>query len=465
MMENNQKPTDPSVLSSGLGFSTGRRQFLLGAGAALVLAACGSDDSSPTTTAAAPSGTGAATTQPSGGGQAALDTANPVNIGYVAALTGPVAAYGTQTLNALQLAAKHVNAGGGLLGREVKILALDNESSPDRVPSLMQRLIDDGCSLLFGASASPPTIVAAQTADQLKVPLIVPMEAADAIIGDGRNYVFKVAPSVLRPNGWAAQGIRAVMTGAEKANVPIASAMIIAAAAGAFPDAVKAWERTFAEEYPGVELLRVLTYDEAATNDFAPLVSQAQAANPDLLIFGGNPKGAFAFYPALQQSGWQPKAKMGMLGGNTNTAFIGSVGAAAAEGDIAGNYWTPSLEGKAGSDFSPRQFFDDYVAEFGGEEPDGVGAYYYACMGIAVDAIERAGTADDSEAITVALRQTDISSTSGDSRGLFVVGHGAKFDSTGLNERALGLVTQIQDGLYVPVYPEDVATADIRFNA
>jgi branched-chain amino acid transport system substrate-binding protein len=449
-------------------FVIGRRSLLLGAGAMAVLAACGSDETTsvPDDTTASPDVEPASSTptETSGGGGTELDTSNPVNIGYVAALTGPVAAYGTQTLNALQLAAKHVNATGGIMGREVVIKAVDNESTPDTVPSLMQRLIDDDCSLLFGASASPPTIVAAQTADQLRVPLIVPMEAADAIIGEGRQYVFKVAPSVLHQNGWAAQGVRAVMEGAEKAGETISTALIIAASAGAFPDAIAAWERTFADEYPDVELLNVVTYDEAATSDFAPIVSQAQAENPDLLIFGGNPKGSFAFYPALEQSGWKPKARLGMLGGNTNTAFIETVGESAAEGDIAGNYWTPSLAGKGGGAYSPQQFFDDYKAEYG-ESPDGVGAYYYACMGLAVDAIEKAGTAEDSEAIASALRETDVAGTSGDSRGLFIVAHGAKFDASGLNERAKGLVTQIQGGVFIPVYPESVATADIKFES
>jgi hypothetical protein len=48
---------------------------------------------------------------------------------------------------------------------------------------------------------------------------------------------------------------------------------------------------------------------------------------------------------------------------------------------------------------------------------------------------------------------------------MFIVAHGVKFDEAGLNERATGLVTQIQDGVYIPVYPEDVALADIRIPA
>jgi ABC-type branched-subunit amino acid transport system substrate-binding protein len=418
-----------------------RRTLLLGAGglaAAGVLAACGR-----------------------GGGSAG--DKKPIMIGYVAALTGAVAAYGTQTLNALQMAARDINQRGGILGRPVEIKALDNQSKPDTVPSLMRQLMTEGCHVLFGASASPATIVAAQTADRLKVPLIVPMEAADAIIGEGRQYVFKVAPSVLAENGWAAQTVRAVMGAAEKAGQPPQTIMIMHASTGAFPEARQAWERTLKNEYPKVRILDMIAFDEASTSDYAPLVSRAQAASPDVLFFGGNPQSAFQFYPALHRSGFKPKATVGILGGNTNTKFIETVGAAAAEWDIAGSYWTPKLRGKEGSDFSPQKFFDDYKATYSGQTADGVGAYYYACMGLVADAITNAGTAEDSEKIAQALHDIDIPETGGDSNGMFIVGHGVKFDSKGLNTRAEGLVTQIQNGEYVPVYPESVATGQIVY--
>jgi ABC-type branched-subunit amino acid transport system substrate-binding protein len=349
------------------------------------------------------------------------------------------------------------------MGRQVNIKALDNQSKPDTVPSLMRQLVGDGCHVLFGASASPPTIVAAQTADRLRVPLIVPMEAADAIIGEGRKYVFKVAPSVLAENGWASQTVRAVMAAAEKSGSTPQTAMMIHASSGAYPEARQAWERTFKKEFPQVRMLDIISVDEASTSDYAPLVSRAQSAAPDILLFGGNPQSAFLFYPALERSGFKPKAIVGVLGGNTNTKFIESVGASAAEGDIAGNYWTPKLQSNSGSKFSPQKFYDDYQAAYGGQKPDGVGAYYYACMGLVADAITAAGTAEDSDKIAEALHKIDIAGPGADKNGMFIVGHGVQFNDKGLNTRAEGLVTQIQNGDYVPVYPKAVATGAIVY--
>jgi hypothetical protein len=62
-----------------------------------------------------------------------------------------------------------------------------------------------------------------------------------------------------------------------------------------------------------------------------------------------------------------------------------------------------------------------------------------------------------------ALRSTEFAGLSGDSNGMFIVGHGVKFDARGMNTAADGVVTQIQNGQYVPVFPEAVATATIVY--
>lgn len=419
-----------------------RRNFLFGAGAlgaAGLLAACGDGGSSG-----------------SSGGK------GDIAIGYVAALTGAVAAYGTQTLNALQLAAHDLNSVGGVLGRKVVIKAVDNQSKPDAVPAIMKQLAQEGCRLLLGASASPPTIVAAQTADQIKVPLLIPMEAAEAIIGKGRKYAFKLEPSMLSSSGWAAQSVHAVMAGAKAAGKPVTSVMIVHASLGAYPEAKIAWERVIREDYPDVKLLKSIAYDETSTSDYAPLVSRVAAANPEVLIFGGNPQGAFQFYPALAASGFVPRATVGVLGGNTNTKFV-QTGGKITENDIAGSYWCETLEPKQGSKFGPKKFFDDYVAANKGQKPDGIGACYYSALAVAAEAMEIAGTADDSEAIAQALRKVDFDGLGGDRNGMYLIGHGVKFDGKGFNSKAESLVTQVQDGQFMPVYPKAIATKPIVY--
>ena len=397
-----------------------------------------------------------------GSGSDEEDENGAIKIGVIAALTGIAAPYGTQSLNSFKLAVEDINEAGGIDGRDLEVVALDNRSKPDEVPALMKRLASDGIDLIVGASSTPLTITAAQTADQIKVPLLVPMEAADAIIGEGRKYVYKLAPSVLSEQGWAAQGVRSAMKASEDSGDPVKTASIIYASAGAGPEAAEAWKRTLNEEYPDVEILEETSYDEAVTSDFGPIVAKAEGQNPDLVIFFGNPQGAFLFYPALQESGWRPKLTLGILGGNTNAQFIPTVGAAS-EGDMAGNYWTPLLKSGDNAKQTPEGYAADYAEEYDGQVPDGVGAYYYSSAAVIAEALSNADDISDAEAMAKAMRDVSIDGINGDKLGLYIVSHGVKFDAKGFNERAVGLVTQIQGGKYVPVYPEDVANAPAVF--
>lgn len=425
-------------------FTGGRRSAAkvvsLVAAGALALSACGSGSSN------------------------AADDTGPIKIGVIAALTGIAAPYGTQSLNSFNLAVDDINEAGGVDGRDLEVVALDNRSKPEEVPALMKRLASDGIDLIVGASSTPLTITAAQTADQIKVPLLVPMEAADAIIGEGRDYVYKLAPSILAEQGWAAQGIRAAMEAAEDAGDPVETASIIYVSAGAGPEAYEAWERTLEEEYPEVEILDTTSYDESVNSDFGPIVAEAKAQNPDLIGFFGNPQGAFLFYPALESSGWRPKMTVGVLGGNTNAQFIPTVGDAA-EGDMAGNYWTSLLKPGENANQTPQGYVEDYSEEFDGEVPDGVGAYYYSAAALIAQALADAEDMSDAEGMNQAMNDVEIEGINGDDLGLYIVGHGAKFDDLGFNERAVGLVTQIQDGKYVPIYPEEVADGTAIFPA
>src|SRR5690606_6813311 len=133
------------------------------AAAALVLTACGS-----------------------GSGEGSDD--GPIKIGVIAALTGVAAPYGVQSLNSFKLAVEDINEAGGIDGRDLEVVALDNRSKLGEVPALMRRLVGEDVNIILGASSTPLTATGAQAADQLKVPLLVPMEAGDVIIGEGRKH-------------------------------------------------------------------------------------------------------------------------------------------------------------------------------------------------------------------------------------------------------------------------------------
>lgn len=82
---------------------------------------------------------------------AAAQSVDPVIIGAPLQLTGGAAADGIEFRQGFELAAEEINALGGILGREVRIVTADTESAGDDViTSAGQRLIDrDGASALI----------------------------------------------------------------------------------------------------------------------------------------------------------------------------------------------------------------------------------------------------------------------------------------------------------------------------
>ena len=64
----------------------------------------------------------------------------PLKIGFSMAETGPLAGTGKSALLAMNIWAEDVNAKGGLLGRQVKLVHYDDQSNPANVPALYAKL-------------------------------------------------------------------------------------------------------------------------------------------------------------------------------------------------------------------------------------------------------------------------------------------------------------------------------------
>src|SRR5262245_38805481 len=75
-------------------------------------------------------------------GDAAAQSKAPIKIGFGMALTGPLAPNGKMSLLAMKIWEEDVNAKGGLLGRPVKLIYYDDQSSPSTVPGIYTKLLE-----------------------------------------------------------------------------------------------------------------------------------------------------------------------------------------------------------------------------------------------------------------------------------------------------------------------------------
>src|SRR2546422_9318136 len=79
--------------------------------------------------------------EPEGGGNVGGADTGVIKIGEVGSMTGTEATFGTSSDRGIQLAVKEVNGAGGIKGRQIQVIALDDEGKPEEAATAATRLI------------------------------------------------------------------------------------------------------------------------------------------------------------------------------------------------------------------------------------------------------------------------------------------------------------------------------------
>lgn len=117
-----------------------------------------------------------------------LDMDNPIEIGAVIALTGPLSSYGVEFENGLRMAEEEINNNGGVSGRPIRLIIEDDGGDSKNAVSAASKLINvDGVKYLITAFSSPAQAVApvAQENGVLNIGLTV------SKLGNLGEYIFR----------------------------------------------------------------------------------------------------------------------------------------------------------------------------------------------------------------------------------------------------------------------------------
>jgi branched-chain amino acid transport system substrate-binding protein len=116
-----------------------------------------------------------------------------VKIGLAGPFTDPI---GAPMLRAAELAVAEINGAGGIDGRQVELVALDDHGNPDSAIAVATRLYDSEVSAVVGHLFSSTTIAAAPVYNAPVRPVVAvsPSSSAPEISGAG-DWIFRVCPS------------------------------------------------------------------------------------------------------------------------------------------------------------------------------------------------------------------------------------------------------------------------------
>lgn len=322
-----------------------------------------------------------------------ISESDKIRIGLNYELTGNTATYGTNLKDGVLLAFEEINAAGGVLGKELETVVIDNKSDATESANVSTRLATrENVVALLGPATSGNTKAAIPAAMQNKIPLISASATADDVTLDANGNVKEYAFKTCFNNSF--QGV--MMAQFAYNDLGLRKAAVLADTTSDYAQGLsKSFQKTFKEL--GGEILSVEAY-AAGDTDFKAVLTNLKGENPELLYVPG-------YYEEVGLIIRQAR-ELGL-----NVPILGGDG-----------YESPKLFELAGKDalndiyysshYSPMddseqvlKFKENFRKKFN-KEPDAFNALGYDLGYLVADALERAGEANP-EKLKVALEETD----------------------------------------------------------
>lgn len=123
-------------------------------------------------------------------------TDDTITVGSSLPLTGHASYLGKQTLFGALAYLNAINDAGGVAGRRIKVLALDDGYDPPRcVANTQQLIVEDQVFCLFSYVGTPTTVKIIPLLEEAKVPLVGSFTGADALRSPFRRYIVNIRAS------------------------------------------------------------------------------------------------------------------------------------------------------------------------------------------------------------------------------------------------------------------------------
>jgi branched-chain amino acid transport system substrate-binding protein len=221
----------------------------------------------------------------------------PITIGFGMALTGGLAAIGKSALLAMKVWEEQVNAKGGLLGRPVKLIYYDDQSSPATIPALYTKLIDvDKVDITVSGYATNMVAPAMPIMIQ-RNRLFLGLFALAVNAQFHYPKYFSMLPTGPDPaHAFCEPFFEVAMKGDPKPKT-----LAIAAADAEYPHTAAAGARDIAKKY-GLEIVYDRSYPPQTT-DYTPIVRAIQAVNPDIVFVASYPPDSVGMVRAASETG------------------------------------------------------------------------------------------------------------------------------------------------------------------
>jgi branched-chain amino acid transport system substrate-binding protein len=222
-------------------------------------------------------------------------SADTIKIGSITILTGPSSQIGIETARGAQFMVDYLNARGGALGSKLELISTDDANNPQLAVQAGAQLIQqDHVAAIVGPTNSVGGIAIQSLQAQAHVPAVAYQSGAEALTGTGSPWVF-------RSNTTLNHHFDAITTYFAKVRKNKRFAFIgwNLAAGQSSLEGTK-----FGISHNRGTSLVYQTQLPLTTQDFSGAISQARAANPDVVLIGAPMPFAGVLAKQIRQSGW-----------------------------------------------------------------------------------------------------------------------------------------------------------------
>ncbi|MDD3693206.1 MAG: ABC transporter substrate-binding protein [Oscillospiraceae bacterium] len=323
------------------------------------------------------------------------DDSDTIKIGGLAPLTGDVSQYGIAVNNAVKMAVKEINDNGGILGKQIEYICLDEKGDPDEAVKAYRKLVEnEKIVALLGDVTSKPTEAVAQKAKLDNMPMITASGTAESITLVGEN-VFRAC--FIDPyQGQLMASYASKKLGAKTAAILYdTSDTYSTGIADAFEDAAKDLGMTITDKEG---------YTEGNT-DFSSQLTKIRASNPDVLMLPVYYSDVALIAVQAKNQGITSK----LLGADGWDGVLNQI--AESDADAIANAYFCSQYSASSDDPDLQAFLSEYKETYN-LEANMFAVLGYDTMYILANAIEKAGSTD-SDAIINALKETNYDGLTG----------------------------------------------------
>jgi len=312
-----------------------------------------------------------------------------ITIGALLPLTGEDSDEGLRALNGLQLAKEEINGAGGILGKKLDVIVLNDRGDEGYIVQQYNALKEKGVAAIIGSSYSGVTIALAQAAEKDGMPIISPT-ASSPEVTRGRANIFRA----IFIDDYQAEAMAYFAYNSLRARTAVVLSNSNA-------DNFKRTSEVFSESFKGLGGLISATEPYSTDTGFADILGKYTASPPNIIFCPDNYISAVKLVNTAYETGLNNTHILGTDAWDGLLAYV-------VHQDAMENVFYTAPFSFDDSDEEVMRFVRSYFNSFS-QMPLSGSATAYTCIYILAEAIKKAGnTAPDDIVLAIKSNELDL---------------------------------------------------------